>query len=118
MDVLIVLKKYSGILEKMNELEGEKSDIVSKLEEANIKIQDLQAIIDQKEKIEEDFQQKEEQYNKTINELSENLKNIQSKDIIKIITSDQSIGPNKEWEEYAKTTHAKRRIREFNKKDI
>ena len=82
-DLNEIEKKYSGILEKMNELEGEKSDIVSKLEEANIKIQDLQAIIDQKEKIEEDFQQKEEQYNKTINELSENLKNIQSKDIIK-----------------------------------
>ncbi len=82
-DLNEIEKKYSGILEKMNELEGEKSDIVSKLEEANIKKQDLQAIIDQKEKIEEDFQQKEEQYNKTINELSENLKNIQSKDIIK-----------------------------------
>ena len=82
-DLNEIEKKYSGILEKMNELEGEKSDIVSKLEEANIKIEDLQAIIDQKEKIEEDFQQKEEQYNKTINELSENLKNFQSKDIIK-----------------------------------
>lgn len=41
---------------------------------------------------------------------------LKSKDIIKIITSNQSIGPNKEWEEYAKTTHAKRKIREFYKK--
>ncbi len=67
----------------MNELEGEKSDVVSKLEEANLKIEDLQAIIDQKEKIEDDFEEKEEHYNKIINELSENLKYIQSQDIIK-----------------------------------
>jgi nucleoside diphosphate kinase len=56
----------------MNELEGEKSDVVSKLEEANLKIEDLKAIIEQKEKIEDDFEQKEEHYNKIINELSEN----------------------------------------------
>jgi nucleoside diphosphate kinase len=82
-DLNEIEKKYSGILEKMNELEGEKSDVVSKLEEANLKIEDLQAIIEQKEKIEDDFEEKEEHYNKIINELSENLKYIQSQDIIK-----------------------------------
>ena len=43
----------------------------------------------------------------------EELKN---KDRVRIITSRLSMGPGKDWEEKAKTTHAKRKIREFNKR--
>ncbi len=42
----------------------------------------------------------------------EELKN---KDRVRIITSNLSMGPGKDWEEKAKTTNAKRKIREFNK---
>lgn len=43
----------------------------------------------------------------------EELKN---KDRVRIITSSLSMGPGKDWEEKAKTTHAKRKIREFSRK--
>ena len=43
----------------------------------------------------------------------EELKN---KDRVRIITSNLSMGPGKDWEEKAKTTNAKRKIREFNKR--
>ena len=51
--------KYS---DSLNKLQGEKNDFVDRLEEANIKIADLQAIIEQKEKIEEEIENKERQY--------------------------------------------------------
>ncbi len=41
---------------------------------------------------------------------------LQNKDRIKIITDDLSFGNREGWENIAYTTHAKRRIREFNKK--
>ncbi len=43
----------------------------------------------------------------------EELKN---KDRVRIITSKLSMGPGRDWEEKAKTTNAKRKIREFNKR--
>ena len=39
---------------------------------------------------------------------------LKNKDRVRIITSQLSMGPGKDWEEKAKTTHAKRKIREFN----
>ena len=41
---------------------------------------------------------------------------LDNKDRIKIVTSQYSMGPNREWLKNIKTTHAKRRIKEFNKK--
>ena len=41
---------------------------------------------------------------------------LKNKDRVRIITSSLSMGPGKDWEEKSKTTHAKRKIREFNKK--
>ena len=40
---------------------------------------------------------------------------LHNKDRVKIITSEYSMGPGKDWFENTKTTHAKRRIRDFNK---
>ena len=72
--------KYS---DSLNKLQGEKNDFVDRLEEANIKIADLQAIIDQKEKIEEEFENKERQYKETIKSLSLNIENAKSEEVIK-----------------------------------
>ena len=41
---------------------------------------------------------------------------LHNKDRVKIITSRVSMGPGKDWEDNAKTTNAKKKIREFNKK--
>ncbi len=41
---------------------------------------------------------------------------LQNKDRVKIITSNLSMGPGRDWEEKAKTTNAKRKIREFYKR--
>lgn len=41
---------------------------------------------------------------------------LHNKDRVRIITSQLSMGPGRDWEEKAKTTNAKRKIREFNKK--
>ena len=41
---------------------------------------------------------------------------LKNKDRVKIITDELSYGPRDEWEKIAKTTRAKRKIREFNKK--
>ena len=41
---------------------------------------------------------------------------LHNKDRVRIITSNLSMGPGKDWEENAKTTNAKRKIREFNKR--
>lgn len=41
---------------------------------------------------------------------------LQNKDRVQIITDEFSFGPRIEWENIAKTTHAKRKIREFYKK--
>lgn len=41
---------------------------------------------------------------------------LSNKDRVKIITSDCSLGPGKDWIEKAKTIHAKRKIREFKRK--
>ena len=41
---------------------------------------------------------------------------LKNKDRVKIVTSNLSMGPGRDWEEKAKTTNAKRKIREFNKK--
>lgn len=72
--------KYS---DSLNKLQGEKNDFVDRLEEANIKIADLQAIIEQKEKIEEEFENKERQYKETIKSLSLNIENAKSEEVIK-----------------------------------
>jgi len=41
---------------------------------------------------------------------------LKNKDRVKIITEDLSFGPRKEWINIAKTTHAKKKIKEFNRK--
>ena len=41
---------------------------------------------------------------------------LKNKDRVKIVTDELSYGPRDEWEKIAKTTRAKRKIREFNKK--
>ena len=41
---------------------------------------------------------------------------LHNKDRVRIITSEYSMGPGRDWLENAKTTHAKRRIKEFNRK--
>ena len=41
---------------------------------------------------------------------------IHNKDRVRIITSEYSMGPGRDWFENTKTTHAKRKIREFNRK--
>jgi len=41
---------------------------------------------------------------------------LHNKDRVKIITDDLSYGPREDWIDKAKTTHAKRKIKEFNKK--
>ncbi|MBQ6546695.1 MAG: bifunctional (p)ppGpp synthetase/guanosine-3',5'-bis(diphosphate) 3'-pyrophosphohydrolase [Bacilli bacterium] len=41
---------------------------------------------------------------------------LHNKDRVRIITSSVSMGPGKDWEENAKTTNAKKKIREFNRK--
>ena len=41
---------------------------------------------------------------------------LNNKDRVKIITSKKSLGPDKKWLDNSKTTHAKRRIREYNRK--
>ena len=41
---------------------------------------------------------------------------LQNKDRVRIVTDDLSFGPREDWIEKATTTHAKRKIREFNKK--
>ena len=41
---------------------------------------------------------------------------LHNKDRVRIITSEYSMGPGRDWMENTKTTHAKRRIREFNRK--
>lgn len=41
---------------------------------------------------------------------------LKNKDRVKVLTDPLSFGPRSEWESLAKTTHARRRIREFNKK--
>ena len=40
---------------------------------------------------------------------------LHNKDRVKIITSEESLGPGRGWLENAKTTHARREIREYNK---
>lgn len=42
---------------------------------------------------------------------------LKNKDRVRIITDDLSYGPREEWIDVAKTTHAKRKIREFKKLD-
>ena len=37
------------------------------------------------------------------------------KDSVKVLTDSLSSGPNREWLDYAKTTNAKRKIKEFKK---
>ena len=41
---------------------------------------------------------------------------LQSKDRVRIVTDDLAFGPKEEWIDKAKTTYAKRKIREFNRK--
>ncbi len=41
---------------------------------------------------------------------------LQNKDRVRIVTDDLSFGPREGWYEIAKTSHAKRKIRDFNKK--
>ena len=41
---------------------------------------------------------------------------LQNKDRVRIITDDLSFGPRDDWKEKAKTSYAKRKIREFSKK--
>ena len=41
---------------------------------------------------------------------------LKNKDRVSIITDDMSFGPRIEWVELAKTTYAKRKIKEFNNK--
>lgn len=41
---------------------------------------------------------------------------LHNKDRVRIITSEYSVGPGRDWEEKVKTTQARRKIREFNKK--
>ena len=41
---------------------------------------------------------------------------LHSKDRVRIVTDELSFGPREDWIEKAKTTYAKRRIREFNSK--
>ena len=41
---------------------------------------------------------------------------LQNKDRVRIITDDLSFGPRSEWIGIAKTTHAKKKIKEFNRK--
>ena len=41
---------------------------------------------------------------------------LKNKDRVKIITDNLSFGPRGEWESIAKTTYAKRKIKEFNEK--
>ena len=43
---------------------------------------------------------------------------LHNKDRVRIITSEYSMGPGRDWFENAKTTNAKRKIREFNKKGV
>lgn len=43
---------------------------------------------------------------------------LHNKDRIRIITSKYSMGPGRDWLENAKTTHAKRRIKEFSRKSF
>ena len=40
---------------------------------------------------------------------------LQNKDRVRVVTDDLSYGPRDDWEEKAKTTYAKRRIKEFKK---
>ena len=42
---------------------------------------------------------------------------LKNKDRVKVLTDELSYGPRPEWESIAKTTYAKRRIREFNRKE-
>ena len=41
---------------------------------------------------------------------------LHNKDRVRIITDDLSFGPREDWEDKVKTTYAKRKIREFNKR--
>ena len=41
---------------------------------------------------------------------------LQNKDRVKIVTDDLSFGPREDWIDKVKTTYAKRKIREFNKR--
>jgi len=41
---------------------------------------------------------------------------LQNKDRVRILTDDLSFGPREDWIEKAKTSYAKRKIREFNRK--
>ena len=41
---------------------------------------------------------------------------LKNKDRVKIVTDELSYGPRDEWEKIAKTTRAKRKIREFNRR--
>lgn len=41
---------------------------------------------------------------------------LHNKDRVRIITSEYSVGPGRDWEEKVMTTQARRKIREFNKK--
>ena len=41
---------------------------------------------------------------------------LKNKDRVRIIADEYSYGPREDWESKAKTTHAKKKIREFNKK--
>ena len=43
---------------------------------------------------------------------------LKNKDRVKIITDELSFGPREDWVDKAKTSYAKKKIREFNKKDI
>jgi len=42
---------------------------------------------------------------------------LKNKDRVKVLTDELSFGPKPEWENIAKTTYARRRIREFNRKE-
>lgn len=41
---------------------------------------------------------------------------LKNKDRVRIVTDDLSYGPREDWIEKAQTSHAKRKIREFNQK--
>lgn len=41
---------------------------------------------------------------------------LKNKDRVRIITDNLSFGPREDWIEKAQTSHAKRKIKEFNKK--
>lgn len=41
---------------------------------------------------------------------------LKTKDRVRVVTDDLSFGPKKDWADKAVTTHAKRKIREFNRK--